>query len=116
MLTEKEVLERAFRALDEVAGPQVKIEAVPHPLRDRDESATFLECTSGAAEITGMDPAEPSVVRDRTAKEMDWSRDGIPWADWKAEALNRLFLEQGVTGQPGKITAATVLQGERIRK
>jgi hypothetical protein len=34
--------------------------------------------------------------------------DGIPWAEWKAAALNRLFREQGVTGQPGRITAASV--------
>jgi len=33
---------------------------------------------------------------------------GIPWAEWKAAALNRLFREQGVMGKPGRITAATV--------
>jgi len=38
---------------------------------------------------------------------------GTPWAEWKAAALNRLFQEQGVTGQPGNIKAATVLQGKR---
>lgn len=38
---------------------------------------------------------------------------GIPWAEWKASALNRLFEEQGVTGKPGSITAATVRHGER---
>jgi hypothetical protein len=40
---------------------------------------------------------------------------GIPWAEWKAAALNQLFREQGVTGQPGRITAATVLHGEAGR-
>jgi hypothetical protein len=35
------------------------------------------------------------------------------WAEWKVAALNRLFLEQGVTGQPGRITAATVRHAER---
>jgi hypothetical protein len=35
------------------------------------------------------------------------------WAEWKAAMLNRLFQEQGVTGQPGRITAATVRDGER---
>jgi hypothetical protein len=38
------------------------------------------------------------------------------WAEWKASMLNKLFLEQGVTGQPGKITAATVRHGERVRE
>lgn len=32
---------------------------------------------------------------------------GLAWGDWKAKALNRLFLEQGRSGEPGKITAAT---------
>jgi hypothetical protein len=36
---------------------------------------------------------------------------GIPWAEWKAQALNRLFLE--LTGRRGNITAATVRHGER---
>jgi hypothetical protein len=39
--------------------------------------------------------------------------EGIPWAEWKAAALNRLFQEQGVTGQLGRITAETVRHGER---
>jgi hypothetical protein len=39
--------------------------------------------------------------------------EGVPWAEWKAAALNRLFQEQGVTRQPGRITAATVRHGER---
>ena len=33
---------------------------------------------------------------------------GIPWAEWKADQLNRLFEEQGVLKQRAKITAATV--------
>jgi hypothetical protein len=38
---------------------------------------------------------------------------GIPWAEWKALVLNRLFQDQGITGEPGRITAATVRHGER---
>jgi len=38
------------------------------------------------------------------------------WAEWKAEALNRLFQEQGRTGQRGRITAATVRHGEGGRQ
>lgn len=37
---------------------------------------------------------------------------GLGWAEWKAMSLNRLFQEQGVTGQPGRITAATLEHGE----
>lgn len=39
----------------------------------------------------------------------------LGWCEWKAAALNRVFKEQGVTGQPGQITAATVRHGERKR-
>jgi hypothetical protein len=41
---------------------------------------------------------------------------GIPWSEWKAATLNRLFLEQGVLGQPGRILPETVRHGERRRK
>jgi hypothetical protein len=39
----------------------------------------------------------------------------VDWCEWKAAALNRLFQEQGTSGQPGRITAATVRHGERKR-
>jgi hypothetical protein len=58
-------------------------------------------------------PAEPWKVRDRMLSEMGWCSKGIPWAKWKAAALNRLFREQGATGKPGRITAAIVRHGER---
>jgi hypothetical protein len=40
----------------------------------------------------------------------------ISWAEWKARSLNRLSLEQGVSGRPGRITAATVRDGEQKEK
>jgi hypothetical protein len=40
----------------------------------------------------------------------------MSWAEWKAESLNRLFLEQGVTGRPGRITAETIRHGEQKRR
>jgi hypothetical protein len=40
----------------------------------------------------------------------------MSWAEWKAESLNRLFLEQGAIKRPGRITAAAVLDGERKRR
>ncbi len=36
-------------------------------------------------------PAEPWSVRNRKLNEMGWYSKGIPWAEWKAAALNRLF-------------------------
>jgi hypothetical protein len=40
----------------------------------------------------------------------------MSWAEWKAAALNHLFLEQGTSGQPGRITAETILHGERMNR
>ena len=37
----------------------------------------------------------------------------MSWCEWKAAALNRLFLEQGVTGQPGRISPDTIRQAEQ---
>lgn len=60
----------------------------------------------------GPTPAEyPWVARDRMLKQAVW----CSWAEWKAAALNRLFQEKGATGKPGRITAETVLDGERKR-
>jgi hypothetical protein len=56
--------------------------------------------------------AEPWEVRDRMLNAMGWRPEGIPWAEWKAATLTRLFLEQGATGQPGRITASTIRRGE----
>jgi hypothetical protein len=63
-----------------------------------------------------QEPNQPWVIRDRMLEEMGWRPNGIPWAEWKAQSLNKLFLEQGVTGEPGRIKPATVLHGERRRK
>ena len=56
---------------------------------------------------------EPWKIRDRMLQEMGWCSKGSSWAEWQAARLNRLFLEQGVIGRPGRITAATVRHGER---
>lgn len=54
-----------------------------------------------------VDTAEPSDEPERTA---------VSWPEWKAASLNKLFREQGITGQPGRITAATVRNGETGRE
>jgi hypothetical protein len=43
-----------------------------------------------------------------TARREVW----ISWYEWKARELNRLFQNQGLTGQPGRITAETVRRGQ----
>ena len=58
-------------------------------------------------------PMDPWVIRDWMLKEMGWCGNGIASsAEWKAAMLNRLFKERGTTGQPGGITAETVLHGK----
>jgi hypothetical protein len=57
-------------------------------------------------------PAEPWKIRDVMLNEMGWSSKGIPWAEWQAEALNRLFQELGGSRGPSRITAQTVQHGE----
>jgi hypothetical protein len=58
------------------------------------------------------EPIQPNSEAQRAAGVPE-CEDGVLWAEWKAAALNRLFQEQGVTGMPGRITAATVRDGEK---
>ena len=59
----------------------------------------------GSVGFVGPTPGELPKMEEETG--------GIPWAEWKAAELNRLFQEQGSTGQPGRITAATIRHGEQ---
>jgi hypothetical protein len=59
---------------------------------------------------------QPWVVRDRMLEEMNWTPEGVPWATWQAASLNRLFEQQGVRGEPGKIKPETVRHGGGERK
>jgi len=59
----------------------------------------------GESPIIQATPQRTNVAVDR--------EPGVSWMEWKAAALNRLFQEQGVTGQPSRITAATVEHGEK---
>ena len=49
--------------------------------------------------------------------DIESARQGVwmHWCEWKAGELNRLFLEQGLTGEPGHIKPDTILQGEKRR-
>jgi len=61
----------------------------------------------GFVGFEGAIPAESYEIR------ADQTERAVPWGEWKAAALNRLFQEQGVTGKPGRITAVTVRYGGR---
>jgi len=55
-------------------------------------------------------------VQEHGASQAAGDDHGLPWAGWKAASLNRLFQEQGVIGQTGRITSATVSHGMRDKK
>jgi hypothetical protein len=54
-------------------------------------------------------PADPWKVRDRILREIGWFPKRCFWGQRKAATLNRLFQEQGVTGQRGRIRTAAML-------
>jgi hypothetical protein len=77
------------------------------------------------AEIELVGRFKDQSIRDEVANlkrqmngnlSLNAASEGMSPEEWKAATLNRLFHEQGVTGQPGKITAATVRHGERKTK
>ena len=112
--------------------------------RRRDSIREWLEwqlpapITAGSADIKPTKPSKPRFVGfegsvpdqnrnlDETGKELedachrtqlDCARKPervMSWAEWKAATLNQLFLEQGSSGEPGRITAETVLHGKRM--
>ena len=57
-----------------------------------------------------------SVSTEKTRKVAEEAKVWLSWAEWKAQSLNRLCKEQGVTRQPGRITAATVRHGEEAER
>lgn len=48
---------------------------------------------------------------EKLADSTQQDRRPVSWAQWKADQLNKLFLEQGHMGKPGKITPETVRHG-----
>jgi hypothetical protein len=69
-------------------------------------AAHWPESLSELAAEVGRRSGDPEAAR-----RLVW----MDWYEWKAQSLNKLFLEQGATGEPGRITAATVKHGERGR-
>jgi hypothetical protein len=84
-------------------------------LADLPEGEPTKPSIPGFVGFVGSAPEElPNIrVRSQLGEESAPEPErGISWAEWKAAALNRLFREQGVTGQPGRITATTIRHGE----
>jgi hypothetical protein len=86
-------------ALRTLTTPETDPAAIP-------PAANWPRALSELAAEVGQRSGDPEAARREV-----W----VDWYEWKAAALNRLFQEQGTSGQPGKITAATVRHGERMR-
>jgi hypothetical protein len=89
------------------------LDAVGVPMRYKSRSMEGEPVPMNVLRAMEANPAEPWVIRDRMLDEMGWCSKGKPCAEWKAEELNRLFQEQGVAGEPGRIKAGTVRHGEQ---
>ena len=86
------------------------------PERHSEEGPTTPALTAIQASSLAAPPADGEPAHKPVASEGAEHEEAVSWAEWKASALNRLFQEQGVIGQPGRITAATVRHGEAGRK
>lgn len=71
--------------------------------------------TAIQAYFLATSPGSGEPAHEAGASEGPEHERALPWAEWKAAALNRLFKEQGLTWQPGRITAATLRHGEAGR-
>jgi hypothetical protein len=101
-LTTAEALD-TIRNVGTVRAAEGKLKLV-FPMRMRDSLAPALVILR-ANRMTAL-----ALVGQKTTpgdKEQHWQI----WDEWKAAALNRLFELQGVLGEPGRITAATVRHG-----
>jgi len=67
-------------------------------------------CDSGSSPNQVVNPIDPQVDCVPKRERL------MSWSEWKANSLNRLFLEQGATGQSSRITAETARHGQQARK
>jgi hypothetical protein len=95
--SERAALEPAIETLRNGKAEALKLFSDPPPIEQWPESlldlADEVSVASGDAE---------------GARRQVW----LCWYEWKARMLNRLFLEQGVTGQAGRIMPETIRHGE----
>jgi hypothetical protein len=91
-------LQPAIETLRTEKAEALKLLSEPPPIEQWPESLLDM-----------ADEVSPASGDTEGARRQAW----MSWYEWKARMLNRLFLEQGVTGQPGRITAETVRHGER---
>jgi hypothetical protein len=76
----------------------------------------------GSEGFVGPGPSQSSIIRtefectrqtDPAMVARPVGRDPLTYLEWKAKELNALFEAHGATGEPGKVTVATVRHGWR---
>jgi hypothetical protein len=106
-----------FNELSPLPAPPYFVKFVFFVHERRATVATYVEIArqvlaalevSGISEDESAKPAE-TAVQDPDAEAPTFSS----WPQWKAWTLNQLFAEQGLAGEPGRITSAAVHHGER---
>jgi hypothetical protein len=96
------------------------ISAEHEPTKPSESSSVGFDGSASAilSKIEGPEslPAQDPTPLNHTSTSVDSvtaQERVMSCSEWKAAALNRLFLEQGTSGQPGRIIAETVSHGER---
>jgi hypothetical protein len=109
VLTEKEVVERALQALDElVAKPTAeKVPNGPQRLQPESETIPPVECWPESLADLAQERAAQTGDAEAARRET-W----VSWEEWKAQELNRIFDEYGNHG-PGRKPAA--IKPESVR-
>lgn len=97
---------------DVCRGVRVWLDAAGRLLVNKDAPAEWKHLVREHKQELIQGLGEPSASRS-SALQTDIPICATSWAEWKAEALNRLFQEQGRAGQRGRITTETVRRGAR---
>lgn len=94
---ERAALQPAIETLRNGKAEAMKLFSEPPPIDQWPESLLDL-----------ADEVSVASTDAEGARRLVW----MSWYEWKARMLNRLFLEQGATGQIGRITPETLFHGE----
>jgi hypothetical protein len=82
---------------------------------DGDALVLQASAPTPAAVLDAFSRHKLDIITLLQSEKNGWTEEGISWAELKALGLNRLFREQGKTGEPGRITAAIVRHGEQSK-
>jgi len=86
----------------------------PRILADSAESEPTKPSKPGSVGFEGDTSAKATEIQaEPCLAGREFDERSLSWPEWKATTLNKLFLEQGLTGEPGRIITDTVRHGQR---